>query len=96
MAPNPVTEAGFSKNLSVSGLVVTGPGDSVGVLCNSCSGGATVSLYDGKDTGGEKVTNGTVLTPGQFFACPRRFVTGWYASISGTADITVFASPNKQ
>lgn len=84
------TLAGKYKNLSASGLVKTGSGIAIGVIIASHSSG-TLKLWDA-------VTATTpILVNTMTFAAGERFVPlynvnfniGLYATIGGTADITV-------
>jgi hypothetical protein len=77
-------------NLTASGLVKTGQGTVVGIIINSHTSG-TLKLWD--NTAG----SGTVLCNTMTFAAGERFVplysanftTGLFATIGGTADITI-------
>lgn len=77
-------------NMSASTLVKTGAGQIYGVIVNSHTSG-TLKLWD--NTAG----SGTVLCNTMTFAVGERFIpllgatfgTGLYATISGTADITI-------
>lgn len=79
-----------STNLSASALIKGAPGSVIGVVVNSHSLG-TLKLWD--NTAG----SGTVLFNTISFAAGERYVplfgasfdTGLYATIGGTADITI-------
>lgn len=64
------------KNLSASGLVKTGSGKAVGVIINSHTSG-TLKLWD-STTADNNVLCNTIT-----------FSAGLYATIGGTADITI-------
>jgi len=78
------------KNISASALVKTGAGKVVGVVIGSHTNG-TLKLWD--NTSGAT----TVLVNTMTFAAGERFIplydavfnTGLYATIGGTADITI-------
>lgn len=78
------------KNLSASALVKTGYGKVVGVVINSHSTG-TLKLWDNTSAAS------TVLCNTMTFAAGERFIplydavfnTGLFATIGGTADITI-------
>jgi hypothetical protein len=78
------------KNLSASGLVKTGSGTATGVIINSHSSG-TLKLWD--NTSGASTVICNTIT----FGASERFIplygisfeTGLYATIGGTADITI-------
>ena len=77
-------------NLSASALVKTGAGQVYGIVINSHTSG-TLKLWD--NTAG----SGTVLCNTMTFAVGERFIpllgatfgTGLYATIGGTADVTI-------
>lgn len=79
-----------SVNLTASALIKTGSGRVQGIVINSHTAG-TLKLWD--NTAG----SGTVLTNTMTFAVGERFIpllgatfgTGLYATIGGTADITI-------
>jgi len=82
-------------NLSASALVATGSGELVGVVINSHTSG-TLKLWD--NTAG----SGTVICETISFAVGERFIplfgitfgTGVYATIGGTANITIAYNPS--
>ena len=82
------------KNLSASGLVKTGSGKAVGVIINSHTSG-TLKLWDSTKADNNVLCNtitfSAVATTGErtipLFDCV--FSTGLYATIGGTADITI-------
>ena len=88
-----VAEAAGFKNISASAKIVGGPGKCVGVLCNSSASG-TLTLYDNTAASGNKITNATPLVAGQFYPVPAQFQNGLYCALGGTADVSVFASPD--
>lgn len=77
-------------NLTASALIKTGSGRVQGIVINSHTAG-TLKLWD--NTAG----SGTVLTNTMTFAVGERFIpllgatfgTGLYATIGGTADVTI-------
>lgn len=78
------------KNLSASGLVKSGYGKVVGIVINSHTSG-TLKLWDNTAGSGSVICN--TIT---FGAAERNintydmsFSTGCYATIGGTADITI-------
>lgn len=83
-------EANRYKNLSASGQVNVGQGVAVGVVINSHTTG-TLKLWD------SLTATGTVLCNTMSFAVGERFIplfsanftTGLFATIGGTADITI-------
>jgi len=83
-------EANSYRNLSASALVKTGAGTVKGIVINSHSSG-TLKLWDNTSAAT------TVLCETMSFAAGERFVplfdanfnTGLYATIGGTANITI-------
>jgi ABC-type nitrate/sulfonate/bicarbonate transport system permease component len=79
-------------NISASGLVRPGPGAVVNILVNSSTSG-TLTLWDNTSATGTKITNATVLTAGSTLSLYATFNTGLFATIGGTADITIMYVP---
>jgi hypothetical protein len=78
------------KNLSASGLVKNGAGVATGVIIASHSSG-TLKLWDAVTATTPILVNTMTFAAGERFiplygAC---FTTGLYATIGGTADITI-------
>lgn len=84
----PVTGAHEYSNLSASGVVSSLPGNLIGVFCASSSSG-TLKLWDNTSAGAPILVNTFSLVGGSWYPIPIRFKTGLYATIGGTADITV-------
>lgn len=79
-------------NLAASALVRTGPGVIGRIVVNSATTG-TLTLWDSLTATGTKIVNAMVLTPGAFVTIEATFQTGLFATIGGTADITVLWIP---
>ncbi len=84
----PVTGADQYANISSSALVSGTPGNLLGVFCASSSGG-TLKLWDQTSAGVPVLVNTFSLIAGTWYPIPVRFKTALYATIGGTADITV-------
>lgn len=78
------------KNLSASGLVKTGSGKVVGVVINSHTSG-TLKLWDAVTATTPVLFNTMTFAVGERFIplFDAAFSTGLYATIGGTADITI-------
>lgn len=78
------------KNLSASGLVVTGSGKVDGIVVNSHTSG-TIKLWDNTSAATTVLCNTMTLAVGERFIplYGMNFNTGLYVTIGGTADITV-------
>lgn len=79
------------RNISASTLIKTGVGKVYGIVVNSHTSG-TLKLWDNTSATGTVVCNTYTFPAGSSvvsFAEPINFVTGLYATIGGTADITV-------
>lgn len=81
------------EKITGSQLVVTGPGVVSGFIVNSHASG-TLKFWDSTTASGEVIMNtftfDTGLTSGQVtFPRPISFQTGLFATIGGTADITI-------
>ena len=78
------------KNLSASGLVKTGSGTIAGVIINSHSSG-TLKLWDSLTAANTVICNTITFGAGERFVplYDTAFNTGLYATIGGTADITI-------
>jgi len=80
----------LADNMSASGLVKTGYGSVIGVVINSHTGG-TLKLWD------SLTASGTVLNETITFQADERYIaffgesfnTGLFATIGGTANITI-------
>lgn len=81
------------KNLTASGLVKTGYGNIEGVIISSHTGG-TLKLWDSLTATGATLVNTITFNVGERFIdlYDMGFVTGLYATIGGTADITIVYS----
>lgn len=83
---------GYKKtNLSASALIKTGSGTVAGFVVNSNSSG-TLKLWDSLTATGTVIINTYTFPTGSSvveFPAPVDFYTGLYATIGGTADITI-------
>jgi len=80
-------------NLSASAQVLAGAGKLNGVFCASTSGG-TLKLWDSLAGSGNVLVNTFALVAGTSYDFRHaRVGTGIYATITNTADITVFFDP---
>lgn len=77
-------------NLSASALVKTGAGQAYGVVINSHTSG-TLKLWDNTAASGTVLCNTITFVAGERFIplLGATFGTGLYATIGGTADITI-------
>jgi len=85
---SPVVGADSYKNISSSALVTGTPGNLLGVFCASSSSG-TLKLWDQTSAGAPILVNTFSLIAGTWYPIPIRFNTALYATIGGTADITI-------
>ena len=78
------------RNLSASALVKTGYGTIAGVIINFHSSG-TLKLWDNTAASGTVICNTITFGVGERFIEMKdiSFNTGLYATIGGTADITI-------
>jgi len=83
-------EANKYRNLSASGLVKTGSGVVAGVVINSHTTG-TLKLWDNTSAATTVLFNTISFASGERFIplFDANFNTGLYATIGGTADITI-------
>lgn len=83
-------EANSYKNLSASGLVKTGAGVVEGVVINSHTSG-TLKLWDNTSAATTVLFNTITFAAGERFIplFDANFNVGLYATIGGTADITI-------
>lgn len=77
-------------NLSASALVKTGAGQAYGIIINSHSSG-TLKLWDALSATGSVLCNTITFAAGERFIplYGMTFGTGLFATIGGTADITI-------
>lgn len=80
-------KAGIYKNITASGVVKNGPGKLRGMYVNSTSSG-TVKLYDNTAASGTVIHNTITPAVGWHWFGDEAFVTGVYATIAGTIDVT--------
>lgn len=81
----------LSDNIIASALVKTGTGKVYGVIVNSNTSG-TIKLWDDVTATGTVLVNTYTFASGSSvvtFPEPLNFTTGLYATIGGTADVTV-------
>lgn len=79
-----------TKVLSASGLVKTGPGECVLLLCSS-SLSLVVTLYDNTTAASTKIVDGLLVDAKEEFDIPAHFETGLYVNFdSGSGKVTVF------
>lgn len=78
------------KNLSASGLVVAGSGHAIGIIIHSNSSG-TIKLWNNTSAAGTVFDNTMTLGVDERFIplFGKEFTVGLYATIGGTADISV-------
>lgn len=83
-------ESNAYKNLTASGLVKTGYGSVVGVIINSHTSG-TLKLWDNTTGSGTVINNTISFAVGERYInlFSEGFTTGLFATIGGTADITI-------
>lgn len=83
-------EAHKYKNIAASALVKTGSGVLVGIIVNSHTGG-TVKLWDNTSAATTVIFNTITFGVGERFVplYGANFSVGVYATIGGTADITL-------
>lgn len=78
------------KQMSASALVKTGYGRLRGVFCSSSTGG-TLTLYDDLVGATPLIANTFSLTAATYYnMADVAYGTGLYATIGGTAEITLF------
>ena len=84
------TATGQSTNLTASALLLTGPGVAVGVVINSHTSG-TLKLWDNTAASGTVLFNTMTFAVGErsISLHGARFKTGLFATIGGTADLTI-------
>ena len=78
-------------NLTASALIKTGAGRVAGFIVNSHTSG-TLKLWDNTSAAGTVIINTFTFPAGSGvykFPEPISFVTGMFATIGGTADITI-------
>lgn len=85
-----VAEYGLYKNLSASALVKTGIGVVAGVIVNSHTNG-TLKLWDNTSAATTVLCNTITFNTGEHFIplFGAKFTTGLFATIGGTADLTI-------
>ena len=78
------------RNLTASALVRTGGGSVVGVIINSHASG-TLKLWDNTSAATTTIVNTMTFAVGERFVplYNASFTVGLYATIGGTADITI-------
>ena len=86
-----LSESSLSKNISSSGAIKTAPGRVRGVVINSHTSG-TLKLWDNATAGSGTILFNTIsFAVGEhyinLFNC--QFVNGLFATIGGTADVTI-------
>lgn len=77
------------KNLTASALVNTGFGTLVGMYVNSTSSG-TIKFWDNTAGSGTVINNTITPAVGWHNLGDANFVTGLYATIGGTLDVTLY------
>lgn len=87
-----VQESGKGTQLSASAAVRSGAGALIGVFCSSSTSG-TLKLWDSTAASGTVLVNTVSLAAGTFYPMPFNFQTGLYATIGGTAEITIGWNP---
>ncbi len=90
----PVHQYGLATNITTSSLICTGPGNLQGMLVASNSSG-TVKFWDNTSAATTVLINTYTFATGSssinFYGA--RFITGLYATIAGTADVTIVWNP---
>jgi len=86
-----MNEVGSPLNISSTGAVKNGTGKLMGVFCASSTSG-TLKLWDNTAGSGTVIVNTFNLTAATFYEIPASFANGLYATVGGTADITLFVS----
>lgn len=79
------------EKITGSQLLKTGVGEVSGVIVNSHSSG-TIKLWDNTEASGRVILNEFTFATGSqvvTFPKPLNFVNGLYATLGGTADVTV-------
>ena len=84
-----INSAGAPVNLSASGVVSNAQGAILGVFCASSSSG-TLKLWNNTAGSGAIIVNTFSLVAATYYPIPASFAIGCYATIGGTADITLF------
>ena len=87
--PNIVIESGSYKQLAASGQVKATPGNLIGIFVSS--GAPTIKVWDSTAASGAILVNTFQAAVG-FWPIPANFSVGLYVTITGTAEITVFAT----
>lgn len=83
-------------NITANNLVRTGGGRVYGVIINSHSSG-TLKLWDNTSAATTVICNTMTFAAGErtvSFPAPIDFYTGLYATVGGTADLTIVWEPN--
>ena len=86
---NPVTESYNYKNLTASGLVLSGAGKLAGIFVASASSTPTIKIWDNTSAAAPVLVNTFSPSIG-WNAIPASVQNGIYVTISGTVDCTVF------
>lgn len=84
-------DAGKYSNISASTLIKTGSGTLYGIIVNSHSSG-TLKLWDNTSAASTVICNTITFAAGPqvlMFPPGMSFYTGLYATVGGTADITI-------
>ena len=87
----PISGGESYSNISSSAQISPIEGRLIGVFCAS-SASATLKLWDSTAASGSILVNTFTLYSGTWYPIPAKFGTGLYATITGTADITVIHS----
>lgn len=88
-----LTDTGKYTNITSSTLIKTGSGTLYGFIVNSHTSG-TLKLWDNTSAAGSVICNTITFAAGpNFITLPVgvSFYTGLYATIGGTADITIIS-----
>ena len=94
MALQNVQNYGLPFNISATGLVYTGPGNVIGVVVNSNTGGS-LKLWDNTLAATTVLFNTITFGTNEHFIdlFGAKFTTGLFATIGGTADLTIIYNP---
>ena len=90
----PIYRYGLPANITSSGLIYTGAGNVQGIVVNSQSSG-TLKLWDSLTAANTVLFNTiTFATTDRFIDLfGAKFITGLFATISGTANVTIIYNP---
>ncbi len=85
-----ITPSGLYKNITIDTLIATGPGEVVGIIVASHTGGS-IKLWDNTSAATTVLLNTYTFAAGSGWVplFGARFLTGLYADVGGTVDLTI-------